>query len=85
MAGREAEEEILGSCSGGDDDDRYQVNLMLDSVLPQDADVPAVARRLRASTRHLVRRHRQAIERVAVLLIKHGTLDAEAIDAAIDG
>ena len=32
MAGRETEEELLGRCRGGDDDDRHQIALMLNEV-----------------------------------------------------
>jgi hypothetical protein len=61
MAGRAAEEEFLGSCAGGDRDDQRQIDLMLDSLLPSDADLLRYAQRLRGHTRTLVRaRRRQA-------------------------
>jgi ATP-dependent Zn protease len=82
MAGRQAEEEILGSCHDGDGEDRYQVASMLESLV-RDAEVVRVAARFRMTTRALVRRHRAAIGRVAALLIRHGTLDAAAIDGAL--
>ncbi len=76
MAGREAEEEIISFCRGGDGDDRYQIDLMLETMLPPDADLPSVAKRMRSMTRHLVHRHRGSIERVAELLLEHGKLSA---------
>ncbi len=83
MAGREAEEECLGSCRGGDGGDRRQIDLMLDSMLPPDADLPRYAARLRSKARWLARHHRPMIERVAQLLLAHGRLEATEIDQAI--
>jgi ATP-dependent Zn protease len=83
MAGAEAEEVCLGVCHGGDGNDRYQIDLMLDSFLPADADVPRYAKRLRSMTRWLVRRHRPAIERVANLLLERGQLEPAEINHAI--
>ena len=85
MAGGEAEAEFFGSCAGGDSDDRHQVDLMLDSLLPANADLPRYAQRFRRHTQALVRRHRATIERVAGQLLKRTTLKAEEIDAIIAG
>jgi ATP-dependent Zn protease len=85
MAGRAAEEEFFGSCAGGDDDDCRQIDLMLDSLLPSDADVPRYAQRLRDHTRTLVRRHRATIARVAALLLERKTLQPEEIERALGG
>jgi len=82
MAGREAEEECLGFCAGGDDNDRYQIDLMLADILRPDSDAARVEKRLRLVARQLVRRHRLKIERVAALLLEHGDLSAEKIDEA---
>ena len=76
MAGRESEEEVLGTCAGGDTDDQRQINLMLDSLLPQDMEMSrfqANYHRLRRHTRELVRRHRATIEHVAALLLERKT------------
>jgi ATP-dependent Zn protease len=83
MAGRAAEEEFLGSCTGMDEDDRRQIDLMLDDFLPSDADVPRYAQRLRRHTRTLVRRHRAAIARIAALLLERETLQPEEIERAL--
>lgn len=81
MAGRLAEEECLGFCHGGDREDRNQIDLILDSMLPEDANVPAYYRRLERFGRAIVHRHRSTIEHVAELLLAHKHLDAKAIDA----
>ena len=85
MAGRAAEEEFFGYCAGGDGDDQRQIDLMLDSLLPSDADVPRYAQRLRGHTRTLVRRHRARIARVAGLLMERKTLQSEEIEQALAG
>jgi ATP-dependent Zn protease len=88
MAGREAEEEVFGACAGGDEDDEYQVDLMLNSLLPPDIELSRYRlyhQRLCRHTRGLVRRHRAKIERVAALLLEHKTLKAEDIDRAVRG
>ena len=74
MAGAEAEIDWLGLCAGGDEDDRRQIDLMLDSLLPLGADVPAYAVRLHAIAHGLVRRHRTRIGLVAAALLKRGVL-----------
>jgi ATP-dependent Zn protease len=83
MAGCEAEKMCLGRSRVGDADDRRQINLMFDSLLPRDADIVRIAQRMRATTRHLVRRHRATIERVAALLLQHRNLSPAQIDRAM--
>jgi len=75
MAGGEAEEECLGACKGDNGEDRYQIALMFDQL--PEANLKEV--RMRLFTRGLVRRHREAIERVAAVLIWEDTLDGEGI------
>jgi ATP-dependent Zn protease len=36
MAGREAEEEVLGRCQGGDSDDQFQIALMLEQIYREE-------------------------------------------------
>ena len=83
MSGRVAEETILGSCPGGDGNDQHEIALMLDSIVPVDADITRVRDRLLRWARTLVARHRATIERVAALLMKHKTLQPEEIEAAM--
>ena len=83
MAGREAEKECLGICAGGDDNDRYQIDLMLADILQPGSDAARVEGRMRLMARQLVRQHRVKIERVAALLLKCGELSAEQIDVAM--
>jgi hypothetical protein len=91
MAGWAAEIEILGSCRGGDGDDRRQVALMLEQIpisgYQHDGDrtTERYEARLRDRARGLVRRHRATIERVAAALQERGTLTADEIDAIIMG
>jgi hypothetical protein len=88
MAGRAAEEKMIGECAGGDDDDQVQIYSMLGSIVPADADDADIARvhnRLLSWTRTLVARHRHKIEGVAALLMKHKILQPNQIDAAIAG
>jgi hypothetical protein len=84
MAGRVAEEEVLGSCCGGDGDDRQQIDMMLDSLLPLDADLATYAGRLDRRLRPIVRRHHAIIEQVAAELLCHGTLTQERLDELFD-
>ena len=82
MAGAEAEVEFFGQCRRGDGDDRHKISLLMDS---RYAEIPAdnwdrYEARLRAHTRRLVRRHRDAIERVAAALLDRGTLQPDEID-----
>lgn len=83
MAGAAAEVEFFGKCAGGDGEDRYQIDLMLDSLLPAGADSMMYEARLRRFTRSLVRRHRDKIERVADALLAFEHLSAEQIDAIV--
>lgn len=85
MAGAESERVIVGSCDGGDGDDRYQIELMAES---DDADLPLdlwrrYEPRARRHCRRLVRRHRKTIEAVANLLMLDGRLTASEIDAVM--
>ena len=84
MAGAEAEVECLGSCClGVDGDDRWQVALMLDSLLPAGVDPFDYENRLRGFTRALVRRHRSKIEAVAQRLLEQGHASESELDAMI--
>ena len=89
MAGREAEEECLGQCEGGDGEDLYQINLMFDyakvpgSQCSGDTAEIRYEKRLRQRARWLVRRHRGKIERIAEELLREGYLSAKMIDALI--
>jgi ATP-dependent Zn protease len=92
MAGAEAESKLLGSCAGGDREDRKQAELMADELSPRvlrcgrACAAPEWERlepRLRAMTRMLVRRHRESIERVAKALIAKTTLSAKALDKLV--
>jgi hypothetical protein len=69
----------LGECAGGDDDDRYQIALMLEHL--QRGKDDKFEQRLRRMTRMLVRRHRPLIERTACDLIKAGKLSGDQVDA----
>jgi hypothetical protein len=85
MAGRAAEEEIIGACLGGDSDDKRQIGLMLDE-LPRERLSPSpehYEKRLRSLACGLVRRHRGRIERVAAALMRKGSLTGDEIDALV--
>jgi hypothetical protein len=84
MAGAEAEREIVGLESRGDDD-RYQIALMMDSELasPDSPEGVRIEARLRKMARMLVRRHRERIERVAMALCEHKTLSSPQLDQLI--
>ena len=81
MAGRAAEEELLGYCEGGDGDDQFQIEMMLETI-GRDDD-PGFRARLVAMTRMLVRRHTRTIEAVAAALLDRGKLDRSAIASLI--
>jgi hypothetical protein len=81
MAGAEGELLLLGSTNGGDDEDRYQINLMADSC--RIADWDKQERRLRAMTRMLVRRHQALIERTATALLHKTTMSGPQLDRLI--
>jgi hypothetical protein len=81
MAGREAEEELLGRCDGGDDDDQFQIALMMQQLSIPHSDEDCYEARLRRRCRHLVRRHRKAIEAVAKRLLQAGEIAGDDLDA----
>lgn len=79
MAGREAEEECLGHCEGGDGDDQYWVVMMLDSSAIPAERLERWEARLRRHARGLVRRHRSAIEHIARELMAKQRLSSAAV------
>jgi hypothetical protein len=84
MAGREAELECLGTIHGHDDGDRVdldEVDELMPRIYPEASRVELSHRRdrLRRTTRTLVRRHRDKIERVACALLRRRTLSWRAI------
>lgn len=81
LAGRHAEEVILGSCEGGDAEDMRQVSWMLDDI--DRGDDIAFLERAYLMTRMLARRHRVAIEAVAAALESKMTLSAAQIASII--
>jgi ATP-dependent Zn protease len=91
MAGAESEVEILGSCRGGDDGDRYQIRSMMltrwcpipNHGEPGDEAWIRYESRLRARTRGLVCRHRDKIRRVANALLIRRTLSGDEVEAVI--
>ena len=86
MAGAEAEVALLGHCSGGDEYDRHEIAMMLDSMgVADDADCERQEARLRQATRQVVRRHVGKIERLARALAAYGTLDNEDVIRAVAG
>jgi hypothetical protein len=80
MAGAEAEIVCLGSCNGGDGDDRYQISRMLAECRNEPSQHEA---RLRALTRSLVRRHKASIERVARALIARTALSRRELNKLV--
>jgi hypothetical protein len=82
MAGREAEEELLGHCRGGDDDDQYQIALMLMDLYEGEDRQDKFERRLRSFTRHLVRRHRSKIEALSRALLEQRTMSDKRVRLA---
>jgi hypothetical protein len=85
MAGAEAEVECLEVCTGGEEDDRHEINSMLDDFpdLREQSNLTRYAERLRRHTRGLVRRHRAAIDLVAAALLKRRTLSAAEVDILV--
>ena len=81
-AGVEGEIELLGSTNGGDDDDRYQIEMMAEE-LTNCKDWNKLEPRLRAMTRMLVRRHRALIKRVSNALLRKTTLSGVQLDKLI--
>jgi hypothetical protein len=82
MAGAEAEIEFFGHCVAGDGNDRDQITLMAEELLPAGVDWNTRESRLRAMTRMLVRRHRTRIERSKALLANI-TLSAKDLDRLV--
>lgn len=85
MAGAEAEIEILGECEGGDGNDRYLIEMMANAGDAQFSFElwQRYEPRMRRQVRRLIRKHRNAIERVAAALLVHRTLSGEEIDALV--
>jgi hypothetical protein len=73
--------EILGQCSGGDDDDRYNFLLHVEPMSPERWQ--HYEPRMRRQTRRLVRRYRHEIQRVARKLLERHTLTQDEIDAEL--
>jgi len=84
MAGRAAEEECLGECPGGDDDDQYRIAGMIVDLCVGPKSGEALQHRLRRMTAQLVRRHRQKIETLARALIEQPTMTDRQIRSAIE-
>jgi hypothetical protein len=88
MAGREAEEELLGHCRGGDDDDQHQIQLMLEEIYRSreiyrsEEELEKVEQRLRRFARFLVCRHRPKIEALARELIEKRTMSDKRVRLA---
>jgi ATP-dependent Zn protease len=92
MAGRHAEEVILGHCEGGDGDDQQQAGEMIYAIgwpaRPDEDDDTArdrFAERLGSFSRAAVIRHRIAIERLARMLLARGTLTETEVADVIAG
>jgi hypothetical protein len=86
MAGAEAEEVILGSCQGGDLEERYHIHLIVGS---DDSDLEGrwdhYEPRMRRQTRRLVRKHQAKIKRLAgALLVQNKTLRDDEVHALIE-
>jgi len=82
MAGREAEEELLGNSEGGDDDDQYQIALMLMDLYRGEDRQAKFEGRLRRAARSLVRRHRPKIEALSRALIEQRTMSDKRVRLA---
>ena len=82
MPGAEVEAELLGSTALGDDDDRYQIELMAEH-LGSSTNWARLEPRLRKMTRMLVRRHKERIERVAKAFLARPTLTAKQLDKLV--
>lgn len=87
MAGAEGPAELLGSTGpAGDEWDRRQAGACIDSLTAGDGEAfDRYACRLRRFAQQLVRRHSDAIERVAAELLKANVLNASQINAIIGG
>lgn len=87
MAGAEAERVLLGECEGGDEEDEYQVGMMIYSIGgrlrptgDEDADHDYFVGQLRRHCQRVVRRHWADIERVAEALRVRQTLAGDDLD-----
>ena len=83
QAGVVAEEVLLGSCEGGDGEDRRQAFMMAESLSAPDPD--ELLARLRRSCRYLVERKRGAIILIADRLKLAGTISAAEADSLVSG
>ena len=85
MAGAEAENELLGRCSGGDWHDRTEIEWMAASRATKFPDDlwQRYEPRMRRQTRRLVHKHRDKIERIAAALLEHDTLHPDEIETLI--
>ena len=82
MAGRESEIEVFGKDADaqfGDACDLHEIDGSLDEANVDGSQLD----RWRMRTRGLVRRHRDAITKVATALLKHRVLSAEQIDEIV--
>jgi hypothetical protein len=77
QAGREAEEECLGHCRGGDRYDQAQIERILGAPVGS-----AIENRHRRATRQLVRSYRKEIENLATVLLEHKKISSEEIRSA---
>ena len=80
QAGAEAEREF-GFTPKGDFHDKAEIARMLDvRWLPEPDGTDRYEARLRSRARGLVRRHKAKIERVALALLKQGTLSPDEVE-----
>lgn len=77
LAGREAEEHVIGRCLGGDDHDTHQIARCIDEIGADET------KQLRRAARNLVRRHRTSIDAVALALMDRTTLTGEEVDRLV--
>ena len=82
MAGRESEIEVFGKDSDAQFGDAYDLH-EIDGSLDEANVVESQLDRWRMRTRGLVRRHRDAIIKVATALLKRRVLSAEQIDEIV--
>lgn len=85
MAGRHAEEELCGACKGGDGGDQNEISAMIDdgawrAKQDMSESSQALLTRLERFSRVTVKRHRSAINDLAVELMRrqHMTVDQVA-------
>jgi hypothetical protein len=82
MAGRESEIEVFGKAPDarfGDDYDLREIDVSLGEANVDGSQLD----KWRMKTRGLVRRHRDAITKVATALLEHRVLSAEQIDEIV--